>query len=347
MPSPHDPNRPSSAGLAVGDAGTETGQLLSTQETGTLKGTRRSTRFWLGLAALVVGLATLAIVFFFFSGWADALEVESGGAGLVLLAALFLLVTGAWRVPSSQPISAAPDAEAERAEVSSPAATLESPESATTDLTPAAPADAPPEPATLVSAPAPEPAAAPATPQAAPPEASAADAPEAATTETAAAPTRKAARPKTGQPTQNGHSGPMAVVRPTEQVSDDAVSRPTLSGLAQNYPRPSGGYTLDAQAEDLSQLLGDVAEQTVIAIATRGQRGVERRERMASKIDAFSQEMAVDADYAPVVAFLRAISALLRAGQPIPATQTLVDPFDGLYGYVLTLIRRKTGRTHD
>ena len=117
--------------------------------------------------------------------------------------------------------------------------------------------------------------------------------------------------------------------------------------LPHDYPRPSGGYWIDAEAEDLSQLLGDVAEQTVMAVATRGQRGVERRERMASKIDAFVQEMSVDPSFAPVVAFLESISALLRAGKPIPASKELVDPFDGLYDAVLTFIRRKTGRTHD
>jgi hypothetical protein len=117
--------------------------------------------------------------------------------------------------------------------------------------------------------------------------------------------------------------------------------------LPHGYPRPSGGYSIDAEAEDLSQLLGDVAEQTVMAVATRGQRGVERRERMASKIDAFGQEMSVDPSFAPVVAFLESISALLRAGKPIPASKELVDPFNGLYDAVLTFIRRKTGRTHD
>jgi len=117
--------------------------------------------------------------------------------------------------------------------------------------------------------------------------------------------------------------------------------------LPHDYPRPSGGYWIDAEAEDLSQLLGDVAEQTVMAVATRGQRGVERRERMASKIDAFGQEMSVDPSFAPVVAFLESISALLRAGKPIPASKELVDPFNGLYDAVLTFIRRKTGRTHD
>jgi hypothetical protein len=35
------------------------------------------------------------------------------------------------------------------------------------------------------------------------------------------------------------------------------------------------------------------------------------------------------------------MAALLRAGKLIPPAKPLVDPFDGLYQYVLTLVRRR------
>jgi type IV secretory pathway VirB10-like protein len=324
MPSPHDPDHPSSAGLAVDDAGEATGNATSAQEEDSVKASRRPTRFWLGLAALVLGLATLAIVFFFFSHWAPVVAAETIGAGVALLAICGLLLSGGWRaapVSPTAPVDAA-TATAERPTEASPAATLE---------TPAAPAiAATPEQTPEAAAPDKE-----------PPEDSSAAAPE-------AAPARKSTRPQSSKPPQNGHAPAAEASLPAAPASDEApVSKPPLTNLSQSYPRPVGGYALDTEAEDLSQLLGDVAEQTVIAIATKGQRGVERRERMASKIDGFSQEMSLDLNYAPVVAYLESISALLRAGKPIPASQPLVDPFDGLYGYVLTLIRRKTGKTHD
>jgi hypothetical protein len=239
-----------------------------------------------------------------------------------------LLLAGGWRAaPMSQ------------------SALAEAPPATTRPLAEAA-LDVPPTPvetATAVpeAAPAPEAIAEAAAPILEQPEADTAAAPE-------AAPARKATRPKTSKPPQNGHSATVeASASPSSASNEAPVLKPALTNLSQSYPRPVGGYSIDAEAEDLSQLLGDVAEQTVIVLATRGQRGVERRERMASKIDSFSQEMSADPHYEPVVAYLRSISALLRAGKPIPATHMLVDPFDGLYGYVLTLILRKTGKIHD
>ncbi len=355
MPSPHDPTHQSSTGLAIGDEGAETGNRISTKDEGTMKAARRPPRFWLGLAALLLGLATLAIVFFFFSTWSGVLAAEGVGAGLALLATCFLLVTGVWRDPASQRASSLPDGALDLPGETAPAATLEPTAVSAPEPTPSTPAAAIVEPpAAPAETPAPEPAVASAAPPLEQPEAAeaappatleAAPAPEAAPT-----PARKPTRPRPAQPTHNGHSGELEAVRPKGSRStgdDPPVAKPSLTTLPQSYPRPSGGFALDIEAEDLSQLLGDVSEQTVIAIATRGQRGVERRERMAGKIDSFSQEMSVDPDYAPVVAFLESISALLRAGKPIQPSRALVDPFDGLYGYVLTLIRRKTGQTHD
>jgi hypothetical protein len=335
MPGPHDPDHTSSAGLVLRDAGEETGNRMSAKEEDTVKGSRAPTRFWMVTAALLVGVVTLALGFIFFSTWPGVLAVEVIGAGLALLATGILL-TGAWRA-SAQPTSpSATEALDDRPAEPAPAVALVSPDSApsipavTALEPPAAPASAPAPEQPEASAAAPEVPLAPPTALEAPP-----------------IPARKPTRPKASLPPQNGHTAAEAS-RPRPRARDDTLlPRPPLTNLPQRYPRPSGGYSIDAEAEDLSQLLGDVAEQTVIAIATRGQRGVERRERMASKIDAFSQEMAADPHFAPVVAYLESISALLRAGQPIPAPKALVDPFDELYGYVLTLIRRKTGKTHD
>jgi hypothetical protein len=331
MPGPHDPDHTGSAGVALSDAGEETGNHLSSKEEGTVKGSRARTRFWLGMAALLSGLATLAIGLIFFSTWPGVLAAETIGAGLALLAICGLLLPDTRRAATASPHTAdAPDAALDHPAEPPSATALASPDAASATLEPPAAPAAAPEPA------------------AEQPEASAAPAvaPEPAAPE--AAPASQPTQPKTGLPQQNGHAAAARTPRSRSKAEADAsVPRPPLTNLPLSYPRPSGGYPLDTEAEDLSQLLGDVAEQTVIAIVTRGQRGKERRERMASKIDAFSQDMAVDPNYAPIVAFLESISALLRAGQPIPASQALVDPFDGLYGYVITLIRRKTGRTHD
>ncbi len=340
MPGPHDPNHTGSAGVALSDAGEETGKPISSKEEGTVKGLRARTRFWLGMAALLLGLATLAIGFFFFSTWPGVLAAETIGAGLALLAICALLLPSTRRAASVSADTAAADDAALDHPGESSAAALASPDAATAALeSPAAPVAAPvPEPAAAASA----------APSAEPLETSAAPAAAPESVAPEAAPARQPTRPKTGVPPQNGHAAATRTPRTRAKTDADMpVPRPPLTNLPLSYPRPSGGYSIDTEAEDLSQLLGDVAEQTVIAVATRGQRGKERRERMAGKIDAFSQEMAADPNYAPIVAFLESISALLRAGQPIPASQALVDPFDGLYGYVITLIRRKTGRTHD
>jgi type IV secretory pathway VirB10-like protein len=323
MPSPHDPHQPSSAGLALGEAGEASGNVASAQEEDIVKESHRPTRFWLGLAALVFGLALLAIVAFFFAALPAVLAAESIGAGAASLAIGGILLAGNWRATPAEITTAPAEPPAETVPDTPPAPVETAP---TAPEPPAAPA-----PATEAAEPSSE-----------QPEASA------AVPEAAPAPARKATRPKTSKPPQNGHSAATEASATISPASTEApVFKPSLTDLSQSYPRPVGGYSIDTEAEDLSQLLGDVAEQTVIVLATKGQRGIERRERMASKIDNFSQEMSVDPQYEPVVAYLRSISALLRAGKPIPATYALVDPFDGLYGYVLTLILRKTGKIHD
>lgn len=358
MPGPHDPNPTSSAGVVLRDAGEEMGNPTSAKEEGTVKGMRSVARFWLVMAALLLGLATLAIGFIFFFFWPGVLAGESIGAGVALLALSGLLLIGARRATSST-ISAADssDATLDRPAEPSPANPIAPPDVAPTahsDIASAAALEPPPAPAAAPAAePMPE-SAAPAAEQrevsaAAAPAPEAPAAPESAPApEAEPAPSRPAAPRTNGLAAQDGNAARASRTRPgPKNKSDVSLPGPPLSLLPRGYPRPSGGYSIDAEAEDLSQLLGDVAEQTVMALATRGQRGVERRERMASKIDAFGQEMSVDPNFAPVVAFLESISALLRAGKPIRASQALVDPFDGLYDAVLALIQRKTGKTHD
>ncbi len=339
MSGPRDPNRTSGPGLVLRDSGEETGNPMSAPEERRAKGPRPPARFWLALAALLLGLATLALGFIFFSSWPGVLAAEVFGAGAALLATSLLLLTGGWRTAATAPISATnASAAVERQAPSPPADTLAPPDTAPTDPPPSTSATATKEPPT--AEPAPEPAA------------PAPDAPPAAHEPAPApaeepAPARTPARPKTNLPPQNGHTAPRLPRVEAQPGNDLPVPRPPLTNLPQSLPYPISSYALDEEAEDLSQLLGNVAEQTVLALATRGQRGVERRERMASKIDAFSQDMSADPNLAPVVAYLESISALLRAGKPIPAAHALVDPFDGLYDYVLTLIQRKTGKTLD
>lgn len=351
MPGPHDPNPTSSTGVVLRDAGEEMGNPTSAKEEGTVKGLRSVTRFWLVMAALLLGLATLAIGFIFFFFWPGVLAGESIGAGIALLALSGLLLIGARRATDNSAATLDRPAEPDPA---NPIAPPDVAPTAHTDTASAATLESPPAPAAVPAAePVPE-SAAPSVEQAEV-SAAAAPAPEApAAPEPAPAPEAEPAPPRPAAPrtnglaAQDGNAARASRTRPRPAAREDtALPRPPLSLLPHGYPRPSGGYSIDAEAEDLSQLLGDVAEQTVMAVATRGQRGVERRARMATKIDAFGQEMSVDPNFAPVVAFLEAISALLRAGKPIPASQALVDPFDGLYDAVLTVIRRKTGRTHD
>jgi hypothetical protein len=364
MPGPHNPDHARSGGLALRDEAEETGNPTSAKEDRTVNGSQTRTRFWLLIVILLLGLATLAIALIFFSTWPGALTAEGIGAGLALLAVCGLVLAGARRparAGKSEEIQASTailDQPAEPPASSAPASPSAAPEIPGQTASAASPAEpAPTDPAVLersseaaasgttqleasaLSAPSIEtPAALPAAPEPAPAPAA------------EPMPSPKKVQPQTGQRPQNGHTPTTQAPRPRSKPkarNDAPLPFPSLASLPERLPLPLRSQELDTEAEDLSQLLGDVAEQTVLAVATRGQRGIERRARMASKIEVFLQEMAVDPNYAPVAAFLEAIVALLRAGKPIPTSTMLVDPFDGLYNYVLTLIRRKTGKTHD
>src|SRR5579859_4299246 len=347
MPGPHDPNHTSSTGLALRDEGEETAHPTSTKEERRVKDSPPKTRFWFAIVALVLGLATLALGFIFYPTWPGALAAEVIGAGLALLAVCGLLIAGAWHGASKTQIDQAEAPETLPAQPAEPSSTavLSSP-----DL----PVEAPPQTAPAITtleppaeptlAPANEPALEAAVPEisqaedsalSAPPEAPASEAPA----ETSAR-MRKRAQPQPGQKApneQNGQTPTAGLPRARARRGEDAALPLPPFPRLQRSLLPSIGSEIDA--EEISQLLGDIAEQTVMAFATRGKRGLERRTRMAAKIDAFRQEMSVDVNYKEVVAYLDAIIALLRAGQIIPASPALVDPFDEFYNYVLTLIR--------
>ena len=347
MAGPHDPDHASSAGLALRADSEETAQLVSTKEERAVNDSRTPPRFWLVLATLVPGLAALAIGFIFFSALPGTLAAETIGAGLALLAVSVLLLTGVWGpAKGAQPVGAlavapvaAPD---HRDEPSSPAVP------ASPDIAPQTPAQT--APTTTTSESSIDDITTPGTAHAPASDASSADQNEAAVAASPDAPTAPSASPgatpkgPASQGKQNGHAAPAAPRTRASRapVDDTPLPLPPTLNLAQQFPPFAGSAQLEFEPEALSKLLGDVAEQTVTAVVTRGQPGKEHRARLAEKIDAFRRDLAVDPNYAPIVAYLEAMVALLRAGKPIAASTPLVDPFDQLYEYVLTLIQRKT-----
>lgn len=365
MAGPHDPDHAPGAGLALRAEAEATAHITATKEQRMVKESRTQTRFWLVMATLIPGLAALAIGFIFFSALPGTLAAETIGAGLALLVVCILLLTGVWGpARNAEPGGASASVVTSDRPAEPSAAAPASPDIAPEALPQAAPTAIEPEPSAEDAAPpdaerAPEPAASGAdereasvglaasgdapTASAAPPALEPAPAAE-------PAPTRDAPKRPTGQRGQNGHATPATTAprtRARRASTDGAVPPlPALTNLPQRFPLPIGSKQLDTEAEDLSNLLGAVAEQTVTAVVTRGQPGLEHRARLAGKIDAFRQEMAVDPDYAPVAAFLESLVALLRAARPIPAAAALVDPFDGLYESVLTLIRSKTRKSN-
>lgn len=361
MAGPHDPDHASSAGLALRAESEETAHFVSTKEARAVNDSRTPPRFWLVLATLVPGLAALAIGIIFFSALPGTLAAETIGAGLALLIVCVLLLTGVWGpVKRAQPSGAlaaasvaAPDRTAEPAAPTSPDSTPETPsQTAPTTATEASndaavlpEAVAVPE---LDAAEAGESAAsaAAALPDAPPAPRRATPKPEPAPTKEPPTPRRATPKRAAGQTGQNGHAIPAAPrTRASRTPLDDApLPLPPPLNLAEHFPPFAGPPQLEIDPEKLGTLLGDVADQAVTAVVTSGPPGVEHRTRLAERIDAFRRDLAIDPNYAPIAAFLEAMVALLRAGEPIPASEPLVDPFDGLYEYVLLLIERKTGK---
>ena len=325
MPSPHDPDHARGASVLLPDEMEETERPTPISNVSTGNDSPASARLWLGLVALLFGLAALATGLIFFSAWPGALAVEVVGAGLASLAICALVISGAWLPARAQPKEASiPDA---------------APDLPT--LSPSAPSAMPPRPE-IPSTPAvtSEPISASA------PDVSAVE--ESLQPAAAPAPGKRATRPR--QPAaQNGQQRPVRSTPRSASVPGSVTEPrlPALTNLPAGLPPFVDRNLIDADANDLGDLLGDIAEQTVLAMLTRGQRGTQRRERMAAKIEAFRKEMALDSDYAAVTHFLESITGLLRAGTIMPASRPLIEPFDGLYEYVLTLIRRKSGTQHD
>ena len=338
MPSPHDPDHSRGASVLLPEEMEETERPMPGGKTLKANHSPASARFWLGLMAFLFGLAALATGLIFFSAWPGALATEVIGAGLALLGICALVISGAWLPARYQTREAsAPDA---------------SPDLATMPAPPAAPPRSEMPPSPSVSK---EPISAPALAVPTPEETIQADvnaAPGAnAETPTAAAPEaapgKRTTRPRKPA-AQNGQQPARSTPRQASTPGSVTEPRlPALTNLPAGLPPFVDRNLIDAEASDLGDLLGDIAEQTVLAMLTRGQRGTQRRERMAAKIEAFRKEMALDPDYAAVANFLESITGLLRAGTVMPASRPLVEPFDGLYDYVLTLVRRKSGAQHD
>lgn len=350
MPSPHDPDHTRGASVMLPDTAEETGRSLPSKKELKAPASRPSARFWLGLMAFLFGLAVLATGLIFFSTWPGALAVEVIGAGLALLAVCALVISGAWLPARPQPKEATiADASPDLPPLPAPTATLPMPEispapptsiESISAPTPAAPTVEEPIQAEASSAPA--------------GETEASSSPAAPDGEAAPAPGKRTTRPRkptapNDQPSAGAtrrRSTPRSV--PARTTSNGTAPRlPALTNLPSGLPPSVDRNLIDPDANDLGELLGDIAEQTVMVMLTRGQRGAARRERMATKIETFRKEMALDPDYAAVANFLESITGLLRAGAIVPASRPLVEPFDGLYDYVLTLIRRKSGLQHD
>jgi len=347
MLSQHDPDHAGSASLLLPAEAEETGHSAPTKKELKVKESQSSARFWLGLIVLLLGLATLATGFIFFSTLPGTLAAEVIGAGVALLIVAGFLVSGTWRPRAQQQPSEAPIAEASPDLPAPPAPATAPIHPETTPPTPALIAELPAtasEPISEAPAPILEPSASEAPPASAS-QLEATTEPEPAPTEEPAAPlpAQSLDKPTTRQrapaarTSQNGDALPRAKA----PSSDTEPRLPALTGLPHDLPPHADRTLIDAQANDLGELLGNVAEQSVLVMLDKGQRGVQRRKRLADKIEAFRNDMARDPDYMQVTHFLEAMIGLLRVGRPIPASRPLVDPFDDLYDYVLKLIRRK------
>ncbi len=339
MPSPHDPDHSRGASVLLPEEMEETERPVPGDKALKANHPPASARFWLGLMACLFGLVVLATGLFFFSAWPGTLAVEVLGAGLALLGICALVISGAWLPVRYQPReTSVPDASPDLPPLPVPPATPLKPEihpspSVSTEPISAPALAVPPSEETIQVEGNAAPGASLETPAAAP--------------EVTPAPGKRATSPRKPA-AQNGQQPARSTPRPASTPGSVTEPRlPALTNLPAGLPPFVDRNLIDAEASDLGDLLGDIAEQTVLAMLTRGQRGTQRRERMAAKIEAFRKEMALDPDYTAVANFLESITGLLRAGTIMPASRPLVEPFDGLYDYVLTLIRRKGSAQHD
>jgi hypothetical protein len=341
----HDPNHSPGAGLVLSEGAEETAEATVAGKVPSTQASRSRTGFWAGIVMVLFGVATLGAGLIFFSVQPGLLSLEGMGSGLGLLVLCLLLVVGARRLieapPEEEP--AWTEAALEPSAVSAPSEPPMLPivpPPVLPESTPAVPPDASaPEaaPGVPVERAAPTPA------SGMPPEA-AEEAPPAPAVPKQE-PAHQPARNMREAITRNGHArGESLPPRPVEHVeasAPEAVPRPSLANLPERFHLSATHAVIDEEVDDLGDLLGRVAEQGALLMTAKGRRGAARRANLANKIEQFQQEMARDPDYAPIADFFACMAALLRAGTLVPPVKPLEDPFDGLYQYVLTLVRRR------
>lgn len=340
----HDPNHSHSAGLVLSEGAEETAEATGAGKAPGARAARSSVGFWAWMVMFLLGVAALGTGLIFYSVQPGVLSLEGMGAGVGVLVLCLLLVVGARRLVE------APAGEA-------PKQTEATPEPADTSVSPeppllsAVPSAAPPESPPAVSPTLPTSEAAlsvPVEPVSAPASATQAEA-AAEASPAPAAPKPKPARKPTKSPeeesAQNGQMAeeelPALADGQADTSAPEEIAMPSLAQLPERYHLSTTHAVIDEEADDLGDLLGRVAEQSALAMATKGARGAQRRANLAEKIEQFQQEMARDPEYTPVANFFESMAALLRAGTLIPPVKRLEDPFDGLYQYVLTLVRRR------
>ncbi len=336
----HDPNHSHGAGLVLSEGAEETAEATAAGKAPGVRRPRSRAGFWVWIVMFLLGVAALGTGLIYYSVQPGLLSLEGMGAGLGLLMLCLLVVAGRRRLiePPTEEVPIRPKEELEPSAVAVPPAPL-MPSTVSASVLPETPPAVPPAssaPEAALSVPV-EPADAPASAaQAEAPPAPAAPKPK---------PARKLAKSPQQKSGQNGHTMaedlPALPAGQAETSTPEEIAMPSLAQLPERYHLSTTHAVIDEEADDLGDLLGRVAEQSALAMATKGPRGAQRRANLAEKIEQFQQEMARDPEYTPVANFFASMAALLRAGTLIPPVKRLEDPFDGLYQYVLTLVRRR------
>ncbi|HEY7122506.1 MAG TPA: hypothetical protein VH540_01025 [Ktedonobacterales bacterium] len=323
----HDPNHSSGAGLVLSESAEETAEATLAGKVPSAQASRSRTGFWAGMVMALLGAVALGAGLIYFFARPGLLSLEGMGSGLGVLLLCGLLVVGARRLIEAP------------AEQAPPRIT-----------TPLEPFDAPAPSEPLTSSVVPPPEAAPGAPADAAPAAPTSDTlPEPELEAAPAAPGKKSARKPgksaSGTSAQNGHTSaenvPTLTAGQAETSAPGEATMPSLANLPERYHLSATHAVIDEDVDNLGDLLGRVAEQGAMLMTAKGRQGAQRRATLAGKIEQFQHDLAHDPDYAPVADFFASMAALLRAGKLIPPAKPLVDPFDGLYQYVLTLVRRR------
>ncbi len=337
----HDPNHSPGAGLVLSESAEETAEATLAGKVSSAQASRSRTGFWAGMVMIVLGAVALGAGLIYFFVAPGLLSLESMGSGLGVLLLCGLLVVGARRLIEAPAEQAPPRITTPLDSSDAPAP----PEPLTSSVVPP-----PVFPETPLAVPLPE--AALSDPVDTAPPASASDTPPEEAAEAAPAPAepkkrpaRKPGKSASGTSAQNGHAlaenVPTLAAGQAETSAPKDVVMPSLAHLPERYHLSATHAVIDEDVDTLGDLLGRVAEQGAMLMTAKGRQGAQRRANLAQKIEQFQQDMARDPDYMPVADFFAAMAALLRAGTLIPPVKPLVDPFDGLYQYVLTLVRRR------